>query len=142
MNYKDEQEISVDFPQNMKDKQIENEIRKYFNEIIQSDAQENTMIQCYPLISLGQYELQKRQNRRITKISMGIAAVSLLIAIIALYISFQGRNSSSRWENAQIVELKAIEQKLDGIHSASKDVILELKKLQKGYIIEHMKKKQ
>ena len=100
------------------------------------------MIQCYPLISLGQYELQKRQNRRITKISMGIAAVSLLIAIIALYISFQGRNSSSRWENAQIVELKAIEQKLDGIHSASKDVILELKKLQKGYIIEHMKKKQ
>jgi type VI protein secretion system component VasK len=134
--------IHSNYPHGMNNREIEEHVRKYLDEIVKSGSDDNVVIQCYPLIALGQYELSKRQNNRITKISICISGVSLLIAIIALCISLMGTSSHSSWENAQIKELKAIEEKLDNIHSSSKDMVQEMKAMQKSKVRENRTSKQ
>ena len=129
-------EIPKNYPHGMNDRDIEEHVRKYLDEIINSGSDDNVVFQCYPLITLGQNELSKRQNKRITRMSMVISGISLLIAAIALCISLLGTNSRSRWENEQIKELKAIEEKMDNIHANSKDMIQELKTIQKSIVRE------
>lgn len=123
MTYKDRQEIPADYPQGMNDKQIEEAIKKYFNEIIQSEAQENTMIQCYPLISLGQHELEKRQAKRLNCLTMGVSIVSIVIAVIALCIAIQNASSSERWKQTQINSLATLQTKLDLINSSIRELV-------------------
>ena len=111
--------IPRNYPHGMSSNEIEQQVREYLDEIVKSGSDDNVVIQYYPLIALGQYELSKRQNGRITRISIGISGISLLIAIIALCISLIGTSSSSNWENRQIKELKTIEEKLDPVQEIS-----------------------
>lgn len=114
--------IPDNFPHTMKDKELEECIKGYMNKIIQSKAQENVVIQNYPLVSLGQYELQKRQNKRFTLFAAGISAISLIIAGVALYIAITNSHSSERWEKNQINVLNTI-----GITStAQKEQLIEI----------------
>jgi uncharacterized membrane protein YeiB len=96
------------FPHSMKDKEIEECVKGYMDAIIQSNSQENIVIQNYPLVSLGQYELQKRQNGRITRIATIISVVSLIVAAVALYIAVDNSNSSEHWEAAQMRALNSL----------------------------------
>ena len=74
------QTVSADFPHNFSDQQIQETIRDYMTRIAVSGSQENVVIQCYPLIALGQAELQKRQNDRLTRITLIVSFVSLIVA--------------------------------------------------------------
>jgi hypothetical protein len=112
----------------MKDNEIEEAIKSYLDEIIKSGSEDNVVIQCYPLIALGQYELSKRQTRRITLITQFVGIVSLLVAGVALYISVQNTSSSSRWEQRQIEYLSMLQTKLDSINSNIRELVTEIKK--------------
>lgn len=100
--------IPENFPHSMNDKELEECIKGYMNAIIESEAQENTVIQNYPLVSLGQYELQKRQNNKIIQLTTGISFISLIVAIAALYIANTNSHTSERWERNQINTLQEI----------------------------------
>ncbi len=123
--------IPEDFPHSMSDKALEECIKGYMDAIIQEEAQENVVIQNYPLVSLGQYELQKRQNKRIIKFTTGISAVSLLVAITALYIAFTNSHSSERWESNQIKILQSISRTIETQNDSIIEISNKTEKLEK-----------
>jgi len=121
---KDRQEVSEDFPHKMNDEQIGETIKLYMKEIIQSGSHENIVIQCYPLIALGQHELERRQTTRITRFTTGVSFASILIAIIALAISIINTMSSTRWEKRQIESLTAMQTKIDTLNANIRELAM------------------
>ena len=83
----------------MRDKEIEDSIKEYSEEIFKSKAGINTVMRFSPLIQLGQTELQGRQTKRVTCLSIIVSIVSLFIAGTALYVSFNTSRASTHWEN-------------------------------------------
>jgi len=108
VDMRDKHTIPDSFPYSISDKELEESIKGYMNVIIKERAQENVVIQTYPLVALGQYELQKRQNSKIIKFTTGISVVSLIVAASALYITYTNTRSSERWENSQISALHTL----------------------------------
>lgn len=102
------------YPEGMKDHDIIERLREYTNVIIESGAQVNTVWQLSPLIQLGQYELEKRQTKRLTRLSVGISIVSSCVAVAALWIAVENSRASERWETAQLQILEKINQELSG----------------------------
>jgi cell division protein FtsL len=124
----DRQEVSKEFPHNMSDEQIGEAIKLYMDKIIQSGSQENIVIQCYPLVALGQHELEKRQTNRLTRFTSWISYVSIFIAIVALAISIINTRSSSRWEQRQIESLATLQTKIDAMNANIHDLVLASQK--------------
>ena len=100
--------VSEDFPQDMSDKQLQEAVKGYLSQIKESGSQENVVIRCYPLIALGLNELQARQNKLVTRISIGIGVVSLVVAAVALCISIDGASSSDESSARQIALLEEL----------------------------------
>ena len=115
-------QIYTNFPGGMKDAEISRCIGEYTNEIIQSRAQTNKVLQFTPLIQLGEYELAKRQTRRITRLTIGVSVVSLFIAIAALTVSWLNTKSSEAWEAKQTAQL----EKLNAELAATREEIMHL----------------
>ena len=104
--------VSDDFPHDMSDKHLQGAVKGYWSKIRESGSQENIVIQCYPLIALGLNELQARQNKLVTRISIGIGVVSLAVAAVALRISIDGARSSDESSARQTVLLEALNKNL------------------------------
>lgn len=102
------------YPEGMKDAEIIKCVREYTDEIIQSGAQVNTVWQLTPLIQLGQYELEKRQSMRITRLTIGVSIVSMFIAVVALWIALESNRDSNSWKQSQLGVLEDIQAKLGG----------------------------
>ncbi len=79
--------LPKDYPYGATDKAISTTIRELSNDVLGSGANINRVLQLTPLIALGQNELQSRQTRRITCLSIGLGALSLLVSAAALYVS-------------------------------------------------------
>ncbi len=92
----------------MKDQEIIDHVKEYTDVIIQSGAQVNTVWQVTPLIQLGQYELEKRQTERITRLTIGVSIISMIVAAAALYIATENSRASTNWEETQIHLLEKI----------------------------------
>lgn len=103
------------YPHGMKDEEIEGAIKEYSAEIHSSKANMNTVLQFSPLIQLGQLELQRRQTKRVTTLSVIFSIVSLLVAGSALFVSFYSSRASSRWERSQINLLKELKAEASNI---------------------------
>ncbi len=121
--------INSQYPHGMKDKEIAEAIKEYSIEIHNSKANINTVMQFSPLIQLGQIELQGRQTKRVTTLSIVVSIVSLLIAGLALYVSLSSSRVSSQWEESQInllrelkIETSNISQKLEATIKATKKI--------------------
>ena len=94
--------IYKNYPHGLPDKQLTMAIEEYANDINNSGANINTVLQFSPYISLGLNELQGRQNKRIAWFSFGIGLVSLVVAAVALYIAIDGAKSSDAFSARQI----------------------------------------
>lgn len=102
-----------DYPHGLKDKEIEDGIKYFYNEMYKSKTNINKVLLFTPMIQLGQNELQSRHTKRITRLSLGIGILSLLIAALALYVSSYSSKSSTRWESKQIELLDSIKQDIN-----------------------------
>ncbi len=96
------------YPSGLKDEQIESLVKEYSEAIYNHRAKLNVVLQYSPLIQLGQYELMKRQNQRVTRLTTTVSTVSLVIAVIALWMSWLNTQSSDAWEKNQVALLQDI----------------------------------
>ena len=113
-------EINSHYPHSLSDKKIEGFIRDYSNAIFDARADINAVLRYTPLIQLGQNELQGRHTRRATWLSVGVAFLSLAIAMLALYVSLTSSKSSELWENRQ---LQLLEQTRNDMNNSNNKII-------------------
>ena len=109
--------IYNDYPHGMKEKEIEDAIKEYSEEISAARGNINATMVYSPLIQLGQTELQSRQTKRATLLSVIVSFTSLLIAGTALYVSYHASNSSARWEQSQLEVLRKIMNETKNINT-------------------------
>ena len=120
--------VYANYPHGLSDKQLVEAIQEYATTINSSGVNINTVLQFSPYISLGLNELQSRQNKRITRISIGVGIVSLTVAAVALYISLDSGRSSDVSSARQIVLLEELNKNI----SENQKIVTELIKAQRG----------
>ncbi|WP_372865250.1 hypothetical protein [Spongiibacter sp.] len=123
-------ELKANYPHGLKDREIEFLVNQYAAEIFEKGASTNAVLQFSPLIQLGTNELQSRQSKRITMLSIGISVLSLLIASLALYVSLVSSRSSNQWREEQLMALSQME--ISTAQSNDALIIAIRKELEKG----------
>jgi len=108
-------ELPEKYPYGCSEKEISSALRKYAGEIIASEGNVNKVLQLAPLIVIGHTELQSRQTSRITGISVGLGILSLVIAIVALWVSIANSRTDAYWQTTQSEMLRTIGQ---DVHSS------------------------
>lgn len=101
-----------EYPHGCSDKQISKAIEDYANEITTSEGDLNTVLQLTPLMVVGHAELQSRQTKRITRVSVGLGILSIVIAGIALWVSIASNWTNSDSQTQQLELLKAIQHQV------------------------------
>jgi hypothetical protein len=99
-----------EYPHGCSDKQISKAIEDYANEITASGGDINTVLRLTPLMVVGHAELQSRQTKRITQVSVGLGILSIVIAGVALLVSILGNRSNTDSQNQQLELLKTIQR--------------------------------
>ncbi len=113
------------YPHGMKNNEIEDVIKEYSEIIVGSDPSMNTVLQYAPLIQLGQNELQRRQTKIITWLSIAVSIFSLFIAGLALFVSYTSSASSTRWEKNQLSLLRELKSEAKLISAELEKVVSE-----------------
>jgi hypothetical protein len=80
-------QVREHYPYRCTDEEIKELIHGYSKEIYDSRANINTVLAMSPLLQLGLQELQSRQNKNITYLSLGVSTVSLIVSAVTLYVS-------------------------------------------------------
>ena len=83
------------YPKALSDRDLTQAVDEYIDEINQSGVNINNVLQLSPYIQLGLSELQGRTTKRVTRLSLGVSFLSLVVAGLALYLSLQGASASS-----------------------------------------------
>jgi hypothetical protein len=102
--------IYSNYPHGLPTKKLEAAIREYSDAINLSGANINTVLQFSPYISLGLNELQNRQNSRVTRVSIGIGIVSLIVSIFAFYVAIDAARSGDASTARQIKLLETLNE--------------------------------
>ncbi|MFA0648277.1 hypothetical protein AB4620_22130, partial [Vibrio cyclitrophicus] len=102
--------ITEGYPGRLTDRQIEQHIKEYSDEIVQFRGNTNFTSAYVPLIQLGQAELQNRQNKKVFRLTLFISILSLLVSFAALFVSYSSMDSSSSWEQSQIELLQELKE--------------------------------
>lgn len=120
--------LNRNFPFENTDEAIRDTIKKYSDEIFNTRAKINTILQIYPLIQLGINELQSREitkmnrfSKRLAWISFCIGIVSLILAGAGIYASMINIKAGNIWENQHMQKLDQIIQKIDIVNNTLKD---------------------
>ena len=100
------------YPYGCGDQQISLMLREYADEISASGGNVNKVLQLAPLIVIGQAELQGRQTRRVTRISLGLGILSVVIALVALWVSLSNSRTDATWQASQSEWLNTIHRDL------------------------------
>ncbi len=80
-------QIIEHYPYGCTDEKIKELVQGYSKEIYDSRANINTVMAMSPLLQLGLQELQDKQNKNITYLSLGVSTVSLIVSAVTLYVS-------------------------------------------------------
>jgi len=103
------------FPTDCSDEKIIEVINEFSSQLRASNASINASMNYSPVIQLGQNELQRRfvnrtsdTSSRLTKISIIIASLSILLSFVAIICAVASIRSSHRWEDRQIKLLEKI----------------------------------
>lgn len=80
-------QIRENYPSGCSDKEIKELLQGYSKDIYDARANINTVLALSPLLQMGLQELQGRQNKKITNLSLGISLLSLVVSAITLYTS-------------------------------------------------------
>lgn len=105
-------ELPRNYPYGCGDQQIALMLREYADEIAASGGNVNKVLQLAPLIVIGQSELQGRQTSRVTRISFGLGVLSVVIALVALWVSIANSRTDANWQASQSEGLKTIHRDL------------------------------
>src|SRR5438128_10899103 len=97
-----------EYPHGCSERQISQAIADYADEITTSEGNINTVLRLAPLIVVGHAELQSRQTKRVTRLSIGLGVLSLAIAGIALWVSIASNWTNADSQRQQLELLKAI----------------------------------
>jgi len=117
--------IDRQYPHGMKDNEIENKIKDYSEIIVGSDPNMDTLLQYSPLIQLGQNELQRRQTKYVTRLSIAGSILSIFISVLAVIVAYTSYVSSTRWENNQISLLSKLKLEAKFISAGLEKVVSE-----------------
>ena len=98
--------IHPNYPKGLTDVEINDAISGYAAAIHEASANINAAMQYAPLIQLGITELEARRSGRWTYISMGIAVLSLIVALTAVSIAYWGSESHADLVRQEIVVLE------------------------------------
>lgn len=107
------------YPNRIRDSRIIEIINEYTQDIIDCGAEAHRTSQLSALIQLGQYELEKRQIKRVTRLTMLVSGASMIIAGLALNIAVENTHTSDTWKNEQIIILKEIKTEIVNIGKRS-----------------------
>jgi len=103
-------DLKGNYPHGLKDEEIEDLVNQYASELFKQKASTNAVLQFTPLIQLGNNELQSRQTKRVTRLSIGASFLSLLTAGMALYVSLTSSRSSDQWKEEQLRILSQMQE--------------------------------
>jgi|GEM_PF-2044512 hypothetical protein len=106
-------ELPDNYPYGCSDEVISASLKACADEIAASNAQTNKVLQLAPLIIVGHSELQNRQTKRITRLSIGLGVLSLIIAGVALWISVAGNSSNTRWQTTNLELLRGLNEQFE-----------------------------
>ena len=105
--------ISKKFPTDLNDTEINLAIKGMSDEILNSGANINSVMQFSPLIQMGQNELQSRvlqksanESSRTERIALGIAIFSVIISLTLYWLSSL---SDNKWKDQELSILQKIE---------------------------------
>lgn len=105
------------YPSDYTDDEIRNTINDFSKKIMDAKFDINAVMQLSPPIQLGQNELQKRildrsaiETSRIQKLAIFIAVISIILALVAIYLSLQNSRFESEWKERQINLLESINE--------------------------------
>lgn len=104
--------IYKNYPDGMKDSEILACIREYTGAMVEHGARPDVVTQFAPIIQMGHYELEKRQVKRVTRISIVMSGVSMLVAGVALFIAVENSHTSNTWKKEQIILLNDIKAEI------------------------------
>jgi len=104
--------IPANYPKGCTDEQLTSLIMSLNSEVIQSGANINTVLQFTPLINLGENELQQRYFKKINRLIVFTALLSLLISLSALYYAYSGNKSDKNWQAEQLKLIHEISDKM------------------------------
>ena len=125
-------EVPHDYPYGCDDKRISSILREYANEIVASDGNVNKVLQLAPLIVIGQAELQGRQTSRISRISVGLGVLSIVIAVVALWVSIANSRTDASWRTSQSEVLKTIHHDLQTCYELQTRQLEFVKNIDRG----------
>lgn len=104
--------ISKKYPYDLSSEEINIAIKGMSEEILNSGAKINTVMQFSPLIQMGQNELQRRildhassNSQKTERIAIGIGILSILISLILFWLSSRSDNLWMEQELAAIRDL-------------------------------------
>ncbi|HHX8301705.1 TPA: hypothetical protein ACVOZB_004597 [Vibrio diabolicus] len=100
--------ISEGYPHRLTNREIEQHIREYSEEIVKFRGRNEFTSAYVPLIQLGQAELQNRQNKKVVRLTLFISILSLVVSLAALFVSYSSMDSSNNWEQSQIQLLQEL----------------------------------
>jgi len=104
--------LSKDYPHGGSEREISKAIEDFADEITLSEGDINTVLRLTPLIVIGHAELQSRQTKRITRVSIGLGILSIVMAAVALLVSMAGNWTNSDSQRQQLELLKGIHNEL------------------------------
>lgn len=131
--------ISEGYPHCLTDREIEQHIKDYSDEIFNFRGN-NAFTSAYvPLIQLGQAELQNRQNKKVFRLTLFISILSLLVSLAALFVSYLSMDSSSNWEQSQIQLLQELKSTMSDLRT---DDNISIEESQKNEVIEVIQKNE
>lgn len=125
--------VYSNYPRGLSDKELVEAIDEYVDELNTSGVDINKVLQFSPYISLGLNELQGRQSKRVTRISLGISVMSLVISALALYVSLESGRSSDVAGARQVTILEELNKNT----LENKKIIAEVIKAQNAAPSEH-----
>lgn len=119
--------IPYGYPRKCGDDEIKKHLDEYYESVVSTGGNINQLQVFYPLIQIGQSELQDRHTRKVTNLSVVASVLSLTIAISALIIAVSSSRSNDRWESGQLDTLERIISEIDISGQESRRIIqLEL----------------
>ncbi|HHX8561887.1 TPA: hypothetical protein ACVO3I_004586, partial [Vibrio diabolicus] len=123
--------ITEGYPSRLTDRQIEQHIKEYSDEIVKFRGNTDFTSAYVPLIQLGQAELQNRQNKKVFRLTLFISILSLLVSFAALFVSYSSMDSSSSWEQSQIELLQELKETM-----SNSNVSVEAPKVETNEVIQ------
>ena len=113
-------QINIDskYPHGLSDEELSRALHEYAGEMSKRGLGNPNYIPYYaPLIQLGLAERDARRNKSTTRRTLGVAAISLIVSGVALFVAMSSNRSNTDLDEREIA---AIERLMDVLNDDDK----------------------